>query len=106
MRVVQALHWLKDLIPSDRDGIMMRLKRILNNPDSGSAIRDDLKDGLPAMPIWMQSPVRELLAAPPIEDKNNRKVNHPAAVSAAKRSRRSVRAPRRTGLHASSAGRA
>jgi hypothetical protein len=62
MRVVQALHWLKDLLPSDRDGIMMRLKQILNNPDSGSAIRDDLKDGLPAVPIWMQSLVRELLA--------------------------------------------
>jgi hypothetical protein len=106
MRVVQALHWLKDLLPSDRDGIMVRLKRVLSDPDSGSAIRDDLKDGLPAMPIWMQSLVRELIAAPPIENKSNRRVNHPTAVSAAKRGRRSVSAPSRTGLHASSAGRA
>jgi hypothetical protein len=90
MRVVQALYWLKDLLPSDRDGIMVRLKRILSDPGSGSAIRDDLNDGLPAIPIWMQSLVRELLAAPPIEDKNNRRINHPVAVSAAKRSRRSV----------------
>jgi hypothetical protein len=106
MRVVQALYWLKDLLPSDRDGIMLRLKRVLSDPDSGSAIRDDLKDGLPAMPIWMQSLVRELLAAPLIENKSNRRVNHPTAVSAAKRSRRSVPAPSRTGLHANSAGRA
>lgn len=66
MRVVQALYWVKDLLPSDRDGIMSRLNRILSDPDSGSAIRDDLKDGLPAMPIWMQSLVRELLHVPPI----------------------------------------
>ncbi len=62
MRVVQAFYWLKDLLPSDRDGIMSRLNRILSDPDSGSAIRADLKDGLPAMPTWMQSLVREILA--------------------------------------------
>jgi hypothetical protein len=61
MRVVQALYWLKDLLPSERDGSRLRLNRILSDPDSGSAIRDDLKDGLPAMPTWMQSIVRELL---------------------------------------------
>lgn len=106
MRIVQALYWLKDLLPSDRDRIMVRLKRILSDPDSGSAIRDDLKDGLPAMPIWMQSLVRQLLAAPPIKDKKNRRVNHPVAVKAAKRSRRTIPARSRTGLHVSGAGRA
>jgi hypothetical protein len=105
MRVVQALYWLKDLLPSDRDGIMVRLKRILSDPNSGSAIQDDLKDGLPAMTIWMQSLVRELLPAPLLEEKNNRRVNHPVAVSAAKRSRRSVPARSRTRLQVSSAGR-
>jgi hypothetical protein len=105
MRVVQALYWLKDLLPSDRDGIMVRLKRIFSDPNSGSAIQDDLKDGLPAMTIWMQSLVRELLPAPLLEEKNNRRVNHPVAVSAAKRSRRSVPARSRTRLQVSSAGR-
>ena len=105
MRVVQALYWLKDLLPSDRDGIMVRLKRILSDPNSGSAIQDDLKDGLPAMTIWMQSLVRKLLAGPLLEEKNNRRVNHPVAVSAPKRSRRSVPARSRTRLQVSSAGR-
>ena len=70
MRVVQALYWLKDLLPSDRYGIMTRLKRILTDQENGSRIRDDLKDGLPAMPTWMQTLVRELLAVPPVMDRN------------------------------------
>jgi hypothetical protein len=68
MRVVQALYWVKDLLPSDRDGIMSRLNRILNDPGNGLALRDDLKDGLPAMPTWMQSLVRELLHVPSSAD--------------------------------------
>ena len=71
MRVVQALYWVKDLLASDRDGIMSRLNRILTGPDNGSAIRDDLKDGLPAMPTWMQSLVRELLHVPSIADRDS-----------------------------------
>ncbi len=92
MRVVQALHWLKDLLPSDRDGIIMRLKRILRDPENGSRIRDDLKDGLPAMPTWMQSLVRRLLAVPPIADQDSRSRSRRSATldstKAAKRSRR------------------
>lgn len=106
MRVVQALYWLKDLLPSDRDGIMLRLKRILSGPDSGSAIRDDLRNGLPAMPIWMQSLVRELLTAPLTDDKSDdRRANHPVVVNAAKRSPRSDKTRSRTGLRVSRAGR-
>lgn len=70
MRVVQALHWLKDLLPSDRDGIMTRLRRILRDQENGARIRDDLKNGLPAMPTWMQMLVRELLVISP--DQNSR----------------------------------
>lgn len=72
MRVVQALYWLKDLLPSDRDGIMMRFKRILTNPENASRIRDDLKDGLPAMPTWMQTLVRELLQVSSTIDQDSR----------------------------------
>jgi hypothetical protein len=62
MRVVQAAYWVKNLLPSDGEGIALRLKRVLRDPDYGAAIREDLKDGLGAMPTWMQSLVRELLA--------------------------------------------
>jgi hypothetical protein len=61
MRVVQALHWLRDLLPSDDGGIRRRLISILRNPDHGQAIRDDLRAGLSALPEWMRAIVRDLL---------------------------------------------
>jgi hypothetical protein len=33
-----------------------------NDPDHGAAIHNDLRDGLSALPEWMQAIVRELLA--------------------------------------------
>jgi hypothetical protein len=62
MRVVQALHWLHDLMGSDNGQILQRLRPILNDPVHGAAIRDDLQQGLHTLPIWMQSTVRQLLA--------------------------------------------
>jgi hypothetical protein len=73
MRVVQALYWLRDLLAANRDRTMLlkRLTAILNDPDHGAAIRDDLRDGLPALPEWMQAIVRELLA------RHDRQDDHP-----------------------------
>lgn len=61
MRVVQALHWLKDTLQSDHQTIMARLAQLLDDPKHGQSIRDDLIDGFSAMPGWMQSVVRLLL---------------------------------------------
>jgi hypothetical protein len=61
MRVVQALYWLRDLLPRDMDRIRARLISVLQDPDHGVAIRDDLRQGLPALPEWMQAIVRDLL---------------------------------------------
>ncbi len=61
MRVVQALHWLKDLLATDRDRILERLSKILADPTHGLAIREDLRAGLKTLPAWMQRIVRELL---------------------------------------------
>lgn len=61
MRVVQALHWLKDTLPRDHDSIMKRLSAILRDPKNGAAIREDLRSGLSTLPTWMQRIVRELL---------------------------------------------
>jgi len=60
MRVVQALHWLKDLLPDDR--ITKQLRAVLRDPTHGAAIREDLSVGLPILPSWMQQLVRELLS--------------------------------------------
>ena len=61
MRVVQALYWLRDLLPTDRDQIFKRLLWIFADPIHGKAIQDDLRDGLSTLPEWLQEIVRELL---------------------------------------------
>jgi Family of unknown function (DUF6088) len=64
MRVVQALHWLHDVIPVDGPRILDRLRAVLGDPDRGPSIRDDLRAGLHTLPTWMQPLVRDLLEAP------------------------------------------
>ena len=63
MRVVQALHWLKDMLPSDRERIMGRMRDVLDDRAQGRAIREDLRQGLSTLPAWMQDIVREFLEA-------------------------------------------
>ena len=59
MRFVQALHWLRDMLPSDDGSLHQRLVSILKDPDHGQAIQDDLRSGLSALPEWMRMIVRE-----------------------------------------------
>ena len=61
MRIVQALHWLKDTLPTDRDRILRRLSAILTDRRHGKALRDDLRTGMLTLPAWMQTLVQELL---------------------------------------------
>ena len=63
MRVVQALYWLQDMLSKEgeRRSTVERLRKILGDPEHGSAIREDLRKGLSALPIWMQDLVRELV---------------------------------------------
>jgi hypothetical protein len=50
MRFVQALHWLRDMFPSDDGSLRKRLISILKDPDHELAIQGDLRSGLSAMP--------------------------------------------------------
>ena len=61
MRVVQALHWLRDMLSSDRERIARRLAAIMADPDSGAAIVADLREGFTSLPEWMRSFLRPLL---------------------------------------------
>jgi hypothetical protein len=61
MRVVQALYWLADLFPADQERLLGQLRAVLEDPMYGADLREDLKIGLPTLPTWMQSVVRELL---------------------------------------------
>ena len=60
MRVVQALHWLKDTLPGDGDRIRKTLARLLSDPKHGDSIRSDLKQGFSVLPAWMQSFLRTI----------------------------------------------
>ncbi len=61
MRVVQALHWLHDILPSDGDSILKRIRKVLDDPKQGKVIRDDLRSGLDSLPTWMRDLVTRLL---------------------------------------------
>ena len=65
MRVVQALHWMQDMLAQDdeRARVAATLRRLFADPQHGRAIRDDLRAGLAALPIWMQEFLRGLLDA-------------------------------------------
>ena len=54
MRVVQALHWLRDMLSSDHERIARRVASILSDPDHGPAITADLRESLTSLPDWMQ----------------------------------------------------
>lgn len=64
MRLVQALHWLRDIIEAE-DGapIHRRVRRLLDDPQEGAALRADLEAGLATLPAWMQAFLRPLLDA-------------------------------------------
>ena len=61
MRVVQALHWLRDTLQSDAPHVRKRLISIFADPVHGSAITADLRGGLSTLPVWMQSFLRDLI---------------------------------------------
>ncbi len=68
MRVVQALHWLRDLLvsPDDEAQLRRRLQRLLADPVHGAALHADLAEGLPTLPAWMRSLLKPLLSAAPL----------------------------------------
>jgi Family of unknown function (DUF6088) len=78
MRVVQALHWLRDTKESDAPRVRKRLQSIFDDPVHGSAITADLRNGLSTLAIWIQFFSRDLIVAP---DGFN---NHDVAAAASK----------------------
>lgn len=65
MRLVQALHWVRDTLGHDDNGIDrydQRLRALLADPAQGPALRADLASGFNALPAWMQDLLRPSLA--------------------------------------------
>lgn len=62
MRVVQALHWSQSIAEAERAArVRPGILAALTNSERGVAIREDLREGLPTLPTWMQGVLRELL---------------------------------------------
>lgn len=93
MRVVQALHWLKDLLVTDRPTILAKLAGVLADPTHGAAICQDLEAGIKTLPAWMRQVVRELL------DQQHQPVEPLDTEGSAASAGRSHRPRRRSGAH-------
>lgn len=68
MRLVQALHWLRDMIEREDESAVLRrrLQRLLNDPDQGEGLRADLAEGLSTLPAWMQVLLKPMLGRNPV----------------------------------------
>lgn len=61
MRLVQALHWLRDVNDDEYD-LFRKVRSILDDKQHGLLIRADLEEGLTTLPFWMQDLLKPLLA--------------------------------------------
>lgn len=67
MRIVQALHWLRDATADAEEdqAVRRKLHIILWQKPGGGRLCDDLRDGMSALPAWMQDYLRSILTAEP-----------------------------------------
>jgi hypothetical protein len=69
MRIVQALHWMQDVLANsdERERVARRLHHLFADPEHGPVLRDDLRQGFSTLPIWMQDFLREFIWPGPQE---------------------------------------
>lgn len=72
MRFVQALYWVRDMLAADDGSLRKRLEIILNDPDNGSALQQDLEKGWTALPDWMRVIIRDLLEKPALPNQTEK----------------------------------
>ncbi len=67
MRVVQALHWLRDLLvrEGESDQVKRKLARVFEDPTAGPALKADLTAGVTALPTWMWVFLKPLIETDP-----------------------------------------
>lgn len=65
MRVVQALHWLRDTLgrEGESEQVQAKLAKLLHDPTHGPPLKADLVDGLAALPTWMRVFLKPLIEA-------------------------------------------
>lgn len=66
MRIVQSLHWLRDILSNgndlERNKIEEKIIRILHESNQKKILLDDLHDGLTTLPSWMQEFLKKVIA--------------------------------------------
>lgn len=63
MRVVQALHWLRDLLgrEGESDQVKRKLAKLFEDPTAGPHLKADLRAGMTALPTWMREFLKPLI---------------------------------------------
>lgn len=61
MRLVQALHWLRDT--ADMPTLAAQVRALFRRLPDADAVRTDLADGMPSLPAWMQDLLRPLIGS-------------------------------------------
>ena len=63
MRVVQALHWLRDLLAreGESDQVKRKLAELFEDPTAGPPLKADLTVGMSALPTWMRVFLKPLI---------------------------------------------
>jgi Family of unknown function (DUF6088) len=74
MRVVQALHWLRDLLAreGESDQVKRKLAKLFDKPTAGPLLKADLTAGMTALPTWMW-----VFLKPLVEDDAGARHRHP-----------------------------
>lgn len=64
MRIVQSLHWMRDLLAREGEAeqISRKLAKLLDDPATGPTLKADLSAGLNTLPAWMQVLLRPLIS--------------------------------------------
>jgi hypothetical protein len=67
MRVVQALHWLRDLLvrEGESDQVKRKLAKLFEDPIVGPSIKADLTAGMTALPTWMRVFLKSFIESDP-----------------------------------------
>lgn len=61
MRLVQALHWLRDT--TELPTLSAQVRALLRRLPQADQIRADLADGMPTLPAWMQDLLRPIVSS-------------------------------------------
>ena len=61
MRLVQALHWLRDT--TDLPTLSAQVRALLKRLPQADQVRADLADGMPTLPAWMQDLLKPIVTS-------------------------------------------